>query len=155
MALIHSKYTQGALRVPAPQVAGEVVGIRYAHVLTAAQNVTNNIIELAILPAHARALDLILDCDDLDSVTALVLDVGIMSGKPGEALDEAGSARTCGDEYFDGITTGQAGGVVRPTLAKAFRVDPVPYDRAIGVKIVTQSATAVQGTIGLTVLASA
>lgn len=152
MPLFHSAYVRGALRVPAPQSAGEVVATRFEYTLPTAQNVDGNIIELGILPAHARLVDAILDIDDLDSGTALVLDVGIMSGKPGEALDEAGNARTNGDELFDGITTGQAGGVVRPTLAKAFRIAPVAYDRSIGVTVVTDSGTAVAGKIGLTVL---
>lgn len=152
MALIHSNYTRGALRIPAPQNAGEVVAVRFEHTLTAAQNVTGNILELGVLPAHARSVDAVLDCDDLDDATALVLDVGIMSGQVGEALNDDDTARTCGDELFDGVTTGQAGGVARPTLAKAFRIVPTDKDRSIGVKIATAAGTPVEGKIGLTVL---
>ncbi|MPZ36674.1 MAG: hypothetical protein GEU95_01205 [Rhizobiales bacterium] len=150
MALFHSSYVRGGERVPAPQWAGDVVAVRFEYTLPTAEQITGNIIELGVLPAYARPIDAVLDSDAL-AASALVLDVGIMSGDVGEALDEVGAARTSGDELFDGITTGVAGGVVRPTLAKAFRVAPAAKDRSIGLKIATQGVTPAEGKIGLTV----
>lgn len=154
MTLHHSKYARGGLRTPAPQSAGEVVAARFEHTLTTAQNVAGDIIELGILPANARVVDVVMDIDDLETETTaptLAIDVGIMSGDVGESLDEDGNARTSGDELLDGDTTGQAGGVVRATLAKAFRVAPTGKDRSIGLKVVTASTAAAEGVIGVTV----
>lgn len=153
MALIKSKYVSGPFRSPVPDSAGEVVAIRYEYAFTAAQLVTGNILDLGVLPADCRVTDMILDSDDLDSGSpAVTLDVGIMTGSPGETLDAAGNARTMGAEFFSATTIAQAGGVVRPSLTSAFRVASVAYDRSIGVKVLLQPATAADGTIGLTVL---
>lgn len=152
MALIFTKATRGGVRTPAPQNAGDIIGTRVEHTLTTAQNVTGNIIDFAILPAWATVFDMILDADDLDSGSpAITLDVGLMTGSPGEALDAAGAARTCGAEFFAASTVAQAGTIARPTLKTAFRVAPVAYDRSIGVKVLLQAATAVEGAIGLSV----
>jgi hypothetical protein len=93
-----------------------------------------------------------MDSDDLDTGTAaIVWDVGIMSGEFG-AND---GARTCGDEFLDGVTVSQAGGVVRPTLAKAFRTSSAQNTRGIGAKLVTDADDAAAGEIGLTVFYTA
>jgi hypothetical protein len=78
----------------------------------------------------------------------------VMSGLPGETLDEVGAARTCGAEFFAASTVGQAGTVARPTVKGAFRVAPTAKDRSIGVKVLLQAATPAAGVIGLTVLVS-
>lgn len=153
MSLLHSKYTQGPLRVPTPDEGGEVYAIRYEYdVPTTVAD--GDILELGVLPESCRVVDAILDADDLDegSVPAIELDVGLMSGNVGEELDAAGNARTCGAELFDNATIAQGGGVVRASLASAFRIAPVAYDRSIGVKFVANAATAAAGKIGLTVL---
>jgi len=89
------------------------------------------------------------DGDDLDSggSPAILLDVGVMSGKWGE--NDGG--RTCADEFLDGVNTAQAGGVVRPTLKTAFRTSSGAENRSIGVKIATAAATPQAGVLGLTV----
>lgn len=147
MTIHQSDWAKGVKSGPYPSIAGEVVAVRATFPFAAAQNVVNDIIEMLELPAGCTVLDAILDTDDLDTGTAIVLDVGIMSG----AFGDAKSARTCADEIFDGITTGQAGGVVRPTLTKAFRIAPAGVSRGIGVKVMTAAGTVAPGTIGLTV----
>ncbi|PZU85214.1 MAG: hypothetical protein DI528_12830 [Shinella sp.] len=149
MSLIQSKYAKGILGAPYPAFAGAVVAQRFAHVLALAP-LANDIIELAPLFGNTKPIDLILDADDLDSGTAIIIDVGIMSGKWGEN----DGARTCGAEFFSGSTLLQAGGVARPILKTAFRIAPVGYDRSIGVKITTAAGTFVSGQIGLTVLSA-
>ncbi|MDO8533156.1 MAG: hypothetical protein Q7S17_00230, partial [Xanthobacteraceae bacterium] len=60
MSLLHSNYTQGPLRIAAPQVAGEVVAVRYEY--TVPDDVADgDIIELGVLPAYCRVVDAILD----------------------------------------------------------------------------------------------
>jgi hypothetical protein len=154
MALRFSSFTRGSYRTPAPQNAGEVVAQRFIYTLPTAQNVTGEIIDLGILPANTRVVDMILDSDDLDTngSPVMTVDVGIMSGSPGEALNPDNTARTCGAEFFAAATVGQAGTVARPTLKGAFRAAPAAVDRSIGLKVLLQAATPAQGEIGLTVL---
>lgn len=148
MALFQSDYAKGILAVPYPSLAGQAVTHRYAMSIPSGAAL-NDIFELACIPANCRVADLVLDADDLDTggSPAIALDVGVMSGNWGEN----DSGRTCGDEFLDGVTTGQAGGVVRPTLAKAFRTGGAGVDRSIGVKIATAAATGQAGVVGLTV----
>lgn len=145
MAVHNSKYATGEIPLPYPKCAGEVVAYRFSYTVptTIAEG---DIIELAVLPAFCRPVDAIFDSADLDSGSpAIVWDIGVMSGAVGD-----GGSRTCGDELFDGITTSQAGGVVRPTLQKAFQISPTSDHRSIGAKLVTDAATAAAGEIGLT-----
>jgi len=147
MALIQSDWAKLNKAYPSPQFAGHTVTMRFSIALTTAQLVTGNIIELAPLPAGCVPVGVTLDSDDLDSGTAALLDVGIMSG----AFGDNDAARTCGAEFISQSNVAQAGGVVRPTLVSAYRQAAANTDRSIGVKIQTQPGTPVAGTIGLTV----
>lgn len=149
MAIRASKFAQGVLTTVTADCAGDVVVNDYFYDLPAAQNVTGDIIDIGVLPAYHTVSDVVLVVDDLDTggSPAVVLDVGIMSGTPGDTA----TARTCGAEIFSGATTGQAGGVARPTLASAFKILATDADRSIGVKVATQSATAAAGRIRLRV----
>lgn len=150
MALIQSKYSKGLIVPPYPAFAGGVVAHRFAHTFTATPAL-NDILELALIPAGARVVDMILDSDDLDSGTALLFDVGIMSG----AWQLNDNARTVGAEFFSGSNVGQAGTIARPTLKSAFRTVRTQADRSIGVKIATAATGFINGEIGLTVLIEA
>ncbi|MRX32812.1 hypothetical protein [Aminobacter sp. MDW-2] len=150
--LRQSRAALGILPVAYPALAGHLTGQRFS--FTVPVDVENgDIIELACIPATCRPIDIILDSDDLDSngAPAIVVDVGLMSGDWGDN----DNTRTCGQEFFVGATTAQAGGVARPTAKTAVRVPSAPYARSIGVKIVTKAATAQLGDIGLTVICAA
>lgn len=149
MALTHSKYVRGAERIPGPDKAGEVIAVRYEFAYDHSTHSDGDIVELGILPAHMTVREIVVDADDVDGGTDFEWDLGLMSGKPGEALDEEGNARTCGAEFFSGATLGQSAGVTRPTLKTAYRVTPVAYDRSIGLKLVDLGT--VDGVIGFTV----
>ena len=94
------------------------------------------IIDVGIIPAFSTVTDVILFGDDLDSGTTLAFDVGTITGTPGDIV----GSRTVGQEFFVASTLGQAGGVARMTVKTGFRVEPVGYDRSIGIKI-TAAAT--------------
>ena len=146
MAVINTKYAKREIPLPYPKQAGEVVAYRFTY--TVPTSITEgDIIELAVLPAFCRVVDAIFDSADLDTNVSpeIVWDIGVMSGAVGDT-----GTRTCGDELFDGITTSQAGGVVRPTLQKAFQIATSSDHRSIGAKLVTDAATAAAGEIGLT-----
>lgn len=149
MSTILSKFVTRQLPVVYGDCAGDLVVNDYFVDLTTAQNVTGNIIDIGLLPAGHTVSDAVLIPDDLDTdgTPALALDVGIMSGTPGDSV----TVRTCGAEIFSGSTAGQTGAIARPTLPGAFKILPVEYDRSIGVKIATQSATAAAGRIRLRV----
>jgi hypothetical protein len=151
MTIHQSEAAKGRKPIPNPLQAGEVVSFRETFTVPA-DIVEGDIIELVPLPNGCVLVDAILDVDDLDTGTpAIVLDVGVMSGNWGDTAQD----RTNGDELFDGITTAQAGGVARPTLATAFRIAATTNDRSIGVTIVTDAATAAAGVIGLRVFYTA
>lgn len=124
--------------------AGDIVAAQYFYDLPTAQNVTGDIIDIGPLPAGHTVVRAVLVPDDLDSATGITLDVGIMSGNPGET-----GARTCGAEIFAASTAAQTGVPVTPTIKTAYTIQAVDYDRSIGVKIVSQSTTAVAGRVRL------
>jgi len=146
--LIQSDHAKGIQPTPYPGFAGQAVTHRYSIAVPADAGL-NDILELACIPSGCRVAEIVLDADKLDSNGAptLTLDVGIMSG----AFGDADAGRTCGAEFFAAATTGQAGGVARPTLASAYRTAGAATSRAIGVKIKAAAATGAAGTIGLTV----
>ncbi|YP_010115325.1 virion structural protein [Sinorhizobium phage PBC5] len=151
MSLIQSKYAKGIIALAYPSIAGAATAIRFEHQLAAAP-AAGDILDLAMIPAGTRVIDMILDADDLDTNGAptLTMDVGVMSGDFGS---EDG-ARTCGAEFFSASTLGQAGGVARPTLKTAFRTTKAGKDRSIGIKFPVAAATFAAGVIGLTVIVS-
>jgi len=144
--LIQSKYAKGLEIQPYPRGAGEVVNVRATIEVTAAMLALNNVFEMMAMPDNCRPVDMVFIADDLDFGTAAItFDVGIMSGNYGDDDDE----RTCGAEFFDGDTTGQAAGVSRMSLATGFELAPSQTTRGIGVKVATAPDTAVGGTITL------
>ncbi|MBD9539918.1 hypothetical protein IB276_10675 [Ensifer sp. ENS04] len=151
MTLIQSKYAKGIVALAYPSIAGAATAMRFEHQLAAAP-VGGDILELAVVPAGTRVVNVILDSDDLDTngAPAMTMDVGFMSGDFG---DDSG-ARTCGAEFFSGSTLAQAGGVATPTLKTAYRTTKSNKDRSIGIKFPVAAATFAAGLIGLTVIVS-
>lgn len=142
-----SQFITGQLSTITGDCAGDVVVNEYFYDLPTAQNLTGDIIEIGVLPAYHKVTEMILAPDDMDSSTGMLLDVGLMSGTPGDSTN----TRTCGAEFYSASTLGQSGTAARPTLKTAYTVLPTEADRSIGVKINTQSTTAVAGRVRLTV----
>lgn len=140
-----SKYATGQLATINGDCAGDKVSADYFYDIPAAQLIAGDIIDLGTLPANHTISDAVLICDDIDTnATPLVsLDVGIMSGVPGDIT----SARTCGAELFSADTSARTAAISRMTLATGFKITPVQYDRSIGVKILAAPATAAAGRI--------
>lgn len=128
--------------------AGEVISADYFYDLPAAQAVLNDIIDIGVLPAGHTVSDAILMCDDLDSngTPLVALDVGIMSGNPGET-----GSRTCGNELFAADTSARTGATARMSKLAGFNILPTDLDRSIGVKIQAAPATAVAGRVRIRV----
>lgn len=149
MTIRASQFITNQLPTITADSAGDTVVNDYFFDITAAQIVANDIIDLGILPAYHSVSDAVLLPDDLDTngAATITLDVGIMSGTPGDTA----SARTCGAEIFSASTAAQSGAAVRPTLPSAFKILAAELDRSIGVKIVTGAATATAGRVRLRV----
>lgn len=143
MTIIQSGWPTRQRNTATAGYAGVEVAQLFEIALPATALSANDIIELGVLPAYNTVSDAILIADDLDSggSAALVFDVGIMSGEVGDK----DSVRTCGAELFSASNVGQAGGVARATLARAFTIASQENDRSIGVKITKEAATQVAG----------
>lgn len=150
MTLYQTPVAKRQVVAPYPDCAGDVVATRFTYAFGANPSV-GDIIELGVLPAGLRVIDMILDSDDLDTNGAptMAFDVGFMSGDFG--VNDP--ARTCGAEFYSGSNVAQSGASGgHPTLKTAYRTSPVQYDRSIGLKVTAAAATFAAGTVGLTVL---
>lgn len=137
-----------------PRGSSEVVAIRHEFDLAASGMgalEANDVLEMMVLPAGCVVVDMIVDTDDLEaSGGATVFAVGVMAGA---LTDRTLANRQPGTEFGTGVTTAQAGGVWRPTLASAYRVAPdMDNDRAIGIEFTAVGTGNTSGKIGLTVL---
>lgn len=141
-----------------------------AHNLTAAQNVTGNIVALGILPAGHRLQDLRLEVDPLDSDAALVLNVGILNtylNEPDASVADPANyasggatntgtapALVSGHNIITGATIGRssadgcAGITATEIPSHAIGVDKTK-DRIIAVEVGTQAGTAVAGHVAI------
>ncbi len=151
MATLKSEAAKGLVNVAFPGSAGEAITQRYSMTVPTTVD-ADDILELAPIPPNCRVVDMVVDCDDLDTdgTPAITLDIGIMSGEWGED-----GARTVGAEFFSGSNIAQAGGVARPSLATAYRTGSSDKARSIGVKIATVADAAQAGTIGITLTVAA
>lgn len=107
MALLYSsdKITNGNRPGASPHSAGEVYVVRDKVDVAAVKLAGDDLIGLCILPPDCIPIDCILLVGDLDAGTQLVLDVGILNADKDDLVPSS--------LLYDGITTGQAGGMVR------------------------------------------
>lgn len=96
---------------------------------------TNDLIELAVLPADHVPLDFVLINDDFDSATSITIKLGLMSGTVGDA------GRALATVGVEGIASGstllQAAAYTRCLLGTFSQIAPISTaDRSIGLGIV-------------------
>jgi len=152
MSILQSAYAKGNRVAPYPQIAGCAITHRFSMEIPA--NIAqDDILELAVIPQDAEVMDIILDCDqiDTDGAPAVVFNVGIMNGEFGDGE----SNRFCSNTFFAGTTIGQTGGVERASKTAAFRLNKSNKARSIGVMFTTAPATGQAGSIGLTLTVAA
>lgn len=149
MATILSDYAKRVRNTINGDCAGDVVINRFFIDLLATDLVLNNVIDLGILPAGHTVVNAFLLADDLDTNGAptITLDVGIMTGTPGDAV----SVRTVGQELFTASTAAQTGAGTPMSQKSGFMIASTSADRSIGVKIATAPATAAAGRLRLLV----
>lgn len=144
-----SQFATGKIATPGSQLAGSPVVQDYFIDVTAAQLVVGNIFDIGILPAFHTVTDAVLIPSDLDTngTPLVALDVGLMSGTPGDVTN----VRTSGAELFAADASARTGVVARATLPSAFTILATGADRSIGVKVQAAPATAAAGRIRLRV----
>ena len=137
-------------RKPAPYPAGsEVLAVRFAVALVAADLDASDIGEVGILPARCVPVAVLVDSDDLDTngTPTIVASIGILNAD-GTALSTATDDGAA--VWGSGLTVAQAGGQVQ-VLSKAIsRVNPTNANRKIGILFSAAAATKAAGTIGVT-----
>jgi hypothetical protein len=139
MALFKSVQAAGASFYPIPSADGATELIAsVADFVTVAGMATNDVIEMAALPAGYVVVDIIIDTESLAG-TAFTADVGIMSGAWG-----AGGTRTVAAQFMTGKAFGTAG-VYRADVAGFSRVAPTTGDRSIGILGSTITAPTTSG----------
>lgn len=147
MATIASKFATNQIATVVSSCAGNEVINPFFIDVTAAQLVLNNIFDMGVLPAGHTIASCTLAPDDLDTGAGIALDVGILSGDPGDTV----SVRTMGSEIFAADVAARTGVISNVTQPSALRIRPTDTDRSIGVKVQAAPAGATAGRIRLVV----
>ncbi len=104
----------------------------------------NDTVDLCKLPARNVPVDFVLNADDLDGGSGIVLKVGIYDAD-GDTDDD--------DALIASTTVGQTGGIARMDAVAGRKLVPVDYDRIIRVTVSTgPTSGASSGVIGGTLL---
>ena len=148
MAVKQSDFAKGICDLATPECAGQTITHFLKYTIPAAGLPLNDIIELGVVPAGTKVVDMTLHSDDLDTGSTLALDVGLMNG----TWQDPDQSRTVGAEFFSADAVAQAGGSSRMSLASGFNVAKSDSDRSIGVKIQAAATGAQTGEIRLNVL---
>jgi hypothetical protein len=129
MALIQSVWAKDQLPIYRPQTAGAVHAQKFFVDLDTLSFAANDILELAMLPPFAELVDFQLV--PVGSLGAATVDVGLMSGQPGELTNDDGSARTVGTQLF---AAAELTAILGPQKPDALLIKSIEGERSIGVK---------------------
>ncbi|WP_417724566.1 hypothetical protein [Salipiger sp.] len=133
MTIHRNEYGQLRAMPPTALQSGVVAAVIFTHTFTAAKGdftAASDILEIGMLPAGCRPISATLIGDGFGAITA---DVGFMTGQPGAATNDDGSARTSADELFDGVSVNDAENAA--TKATLLAISPSAAHRSIGVKL--------------------
>jgi hypothetical protein len=131
MAIFQSSTAKGQAATPSAYQAGIVTTAIFEYTFTDAYATATDVIELGLLPAETQIVGATIIGTGLGATTA---DIGIMTGTPGDTVDE----RTVGDELFDGTSVNNA--TANAALAACLGVARQNYHRAIGAKVAANVA---------------
>lgn len=132
------KSAQVARRVPAPSAldASSAIPVFGEFTTVAGQFANTDVIDMIPWPAGTVPIMLKAMIDDIDSATTAQIDFGVLTGLYGAELAEDGvTARACGSEFGNNLTTGQAGGAVDVAANLLLGLAPSAKDRSIGFKV--------------------
>ncbi len=124
--ILQTDVGKGIKPTPSAFEAGDTKTVKSEYVASAVALASTDIIEMAILPAGCAITDFRL-CTE-GTWTGITADVGIMTGDVGSTATD----RTVGTELFNDVDLTVASSAPVATNAAAFLLDPVDYDRSIG-----------------------
>lgn len=147
MALRKSSQSKHRMAAPSALNGSSPIVVFGEHTTVAGEFAAADVVEMIPWPAGTILVSLKAHVQDLDSngSPAVTLDFGVLTGIWNADLDEAGAARTCGTDFGNNLTTGQAGGTVDVTSDLLLGLAPSLKDRSIGFKIEAAPATLVAG----------
>lgn len=149
MALLKSAQVAAGLPVPNADGATRPIVIFGDFTVPASGWASGDVIEMAPLPQGYVPVDVTVDAEALG--TAATFNVGILSGTFNAALDDAGSARTCGAEFIS-ATDLKSGAVARLNVAGGTRVAPSTATRGVGFACTTVTGPTAGKKVRLTLL---
>lgn len=142
MAIIQSDWAKRFRTTPLPRNHGQTHFELFEFTFTATFDYTVDKLELGVLPADCR----IADAWMISETATAVVDIGIMSGEVGST----DTARTVGDELFDGVALNTAG-VRTVNFLDIAALAPSPLNRSIGlIATAANIAAASKVKLGLT-----
>lgn len=143
MALFKSKQIAAGRPAVTPTEASCPVVV-VGEFLTVAGLTAADVIEMVAFPANTVPVEVVVVTEDLDSggSPAITLDAGLLSGDYA-----ATGTRTCGAEFLNNSTIGQAGGVAKGDVAAGYLLNHSASDRSLGIKVETAAATLATGKI--------
>lgn len=132
MAIVKSRWAKGLRTWTRPQTHGAIHCTHYIYDLTAEGALgAGDILELGVIPPYARLVEAMLITEGV--FTGLTADVGVMTGDVGsDFMPDGTTARTSGNEFYAAADLTVP--VARVAKAAALVLEPVEYERSIGVK---------------------
>jgi hypothetical protein len=148
MALLQNNVAKGSVKMPQPGSA-ELVAFRMSFSL-AADITINDIIEMGNLPAGCVPVDLVMDCDDMDSGATGTVSFGVLNtGKTDLDVSAAnGGAAWLAATSIQASTATRADAAGLRAMSRV--VSNPNADRPIGFKLVTEAVAAANQVIGAT-----
>jgi hypothetical protein len=148
MALKQNNVALGTVPMPTPNDAA-LVAFRMAYTLTG-DVAAGDILEMGYLPGDTLPVDIILDCDDMDSGATGTVSVALLNaGKTDIDTTASGGAAWLTAQSIQAATAVHADAA---GLRAASRVTKSAANRPLGIKIVGETAASAGQVIGLTLL---
>ncbi len=159
MALFQSDYDKGIKVVPSADDS-DLLSLRVEFAATAAA--TGDIFACLPIPEEHVLVDVILDADDLDTVTGITLSVAYLNAGKTD-IDVTNNVNGDGAAFIVASTVAQAGGIARPTTKSLWRALPraatpsgtTPTGaqlKNLGIKVVAGATGFQAGELGLTAI---
>jgi hypothetical protein len=126
MAIFQTDMAKGIIQPARVITAGSVICASARFVFSSAFTAATDKLELLILPAFCRIVDMTLLGE---TATATNATIGFMSGTPGDP----DNARTVGSEFYSATAVNNT--ATRMSAVAGFRQPAVGYDRSIGLTL--------------------
>lgn len=133
MAIVKSRWAKGLRTWVRPQTHGAIHCTHFSYDLgVEGALAAGDILELGVLPPYARIADAVLITEGV--FTGLTADVGLMTGELGQDfMPDGTTARTSSNEFYAAADLTVP--VARVTKSAGLLIEPVEWERSIGVKV--------------------